>query len=84
MDRTVEMDVIDIVMKLNGPVTAVGESHTDKQRKDNLVELCDLADKILYEINQAAGAADRAESSMKDIGEYARNFLKDVHGAYDA
>ena len=77
------MEMIDVVMKLNGPVVAVGESDTDERRKENLIELCDLADKILYEINRAATTKDRVESSMKDIGEYADNFLKQVDQAYE-
>jgi len=78
------MDIFEIVMKLNGPVDAVGEHYADVNRKENLEHLCDLADKILGEISKASSTSNRVEFSMKEIGEYAKNFLKDVHASYES
>ena len=76
------MELLDVVMKLNGPINAVGESHTDKKRKENLVNLCNLVEALLFEISKATSTANRVESSMKDIGGYAKGFLKEVCAAY--
>ena len=74
------MELRDVVMKLVGPVTAVGESHEDTMRFANLVALTELVEGLLHEINRAASAANNHQDSMKKIGVYARSFLNDMRG----
>lgn len=75
-------DVHDVVMRLVGPVSAVGESNEDARRLVNLNYLTELVDGLLAEIDQAAVAASRPEASMKKIGERAQEYLAEVrsHG----
>lgn len=69
------MELRDVVMKLVGPVDAVGETYQDAQRFENLKTLTDLVDRLLYVIDHAASSATREEASMKKIGMYAKNFI---------
>lgn len=75
------MEISEIVLKLIGPVQPVGDANADKQRLLNIRQLTDLTDRLLGEIDKAAGSADRYEASMKAIGTHARDFLNDVRGA---
>jgi hypothetical protein len=75
------MDLYEIVMKLVGPVQAIGDSEVDFQRFNNLKKLTILVDQLLFEIGRAAESKDRAQASMKKIGEHAFDFLEDLrHG----
>lgn len=75
------MEIEEIVMKLIGPVHALGEHSGDMRRLENMKKLTDLVDKLLFTISQEVPNADRVEYSMKAIGEHAREFLKDVKSA---
>lgn len=66
----------DIVLKLIGPISPVGESGADEERLENLKKLCDLVDGLMFEIDHVASHKDRYEYSVKKAGEYADNFLK--------
>ena len=77
------MELFDVVMKLVGPVDAVGETYGDKRRLENLKKLTVLVDKLLLEINEAAQDYEREEASVRAIGQYARSFLVDVHDSLD-
>ena len=77
LDRK-EMELYDVVMKLVGPVEAVGETNADAERLANLKELAALIDRLLYKISDASTAAGRSEASMRAIGRYAKNFLQDI------
>lgn len=70
-----------VVMKLIGPVHAIGDHNADQQRLENLKMLTVLVDDLLCEIADVAPSADRHEASMKNIGTHARDFLKDVKEA---
>lgn len=72
------MELDEVVLKLVGPVEAVGETTEDKQRLENLKVLTELVGRLLYRISEASIAANRAEASMKAIGLYALKFLRDV------
>lgn len=75
------MELFDIVMKLNGPVWAVGDSGIDDDRYKNLVNLIGLADRVLYVIEVASLSADYPEASMAKIGKRAKNFIDGVKQA---
>lgn len=72
------MELDEMVMKLVGPVAAVGETHEDNRRLENLETLVSLVDQLLCKIEDASKAADRQEASMKAIGVRARAFLRAV------
>ena len=75
------MKLKEIVMKLVGQVQPVGESHTDRERLENIKALTELVDELLGEVDMASRSASRQEASMKAIGEHAKNFLNDVRSA---
>jgi len=70
------MENYDVVKKLIGPITAVGESNEDARRFGNLHKTCDLVDQLLQDIFNASYSKTRVEYSMKKIGERAEKFLK--------
>ena len=72
------MELHEIVLKLTGPVRAVGETNEDARRLENLKALTDLVEMLFYEIQGASVSADSHQASMKAIGEYAQNFLKEI------
>lgn len=72
------MELHEIVFKLVGPVRAVGETHTDLKRFENIKALTALTEKLLGAISEAALDADRQEASMQAIGLHARYFLREV------
>jgi len=75
------MELRYVVMKLIGPVQPYGDHYADKQRLANMKELTELTDYLLGEIDQAAASSERQESSMKAIGQHAKEFLDDVRSA---
>lgn len=72
------IDLYSVVMKLTGPVEAVGDTHADLKRFENLKALTELVDLLLGDIHAASQTADRKEASMQAIGLHARNFLREV------
>lgn len=72
------MEVSDIVMKLIGPVTAVGDTRVDEIRLENLKVLIGVAEILIGEIAGAAQVANRPEDSMRRIGKCATEFLDDT------
>jgi len=75
------MTLIEIVMKLVGPVQPYGDSYADMQRLSNLKKLTELTDYLLGEISKAAESANRQEASMKAIGKHAEQFLNDIRNS---
>jgi hypothetical protein len=75
------MELHEIVMKLTGPVHAVGAHEVDMERLENLKRLTHCVDMLLGEIREAASTANRHEDSMRQIGKQAVAFLQEVHDA---
>lgn len=69
------MTLLEIVMKLNGAINSVAESHTDKKRFKNLEELCCLTDKLFGMIWEESEKANYPEFSRARSGKYAKEFL---------
>jgi hypothetical protein len=76
-----KMELHEIVRKLVGPVTPVGETQEDARRLENMKVLTELADRLLCDIALTAHNADRVEASMKAIGVHARKFMASVRDA---
>lgn len=72
------MELHEIVLKLTGPIRAVGETNEDARRLANLKELTGLVEHLFCEIHGASAAANNHQDSMKAIGMYAKNFLKEI------
>lgn len=70
------MELKDIVMRLIGPVNAVGSSHEDEKRLANLKELTGLLDDLMHEVSYAASSYNNHQDSMKKIGRYAHDYLQ--------
>ena len=68
--------IINLVNALIGEIEPVGESHTDRDRKDNIHKLIDVLDTFLDDIRSVIPYKDRTEASMKEIGESAYNWWK--------
>jgi hypothetical protein len=78
------MELKDIVMKLVGPVSPIGETNEDNQRYENLKVLCDLTDDLIAAIDKVAYQnKDRAEYSMMRAGQLAHNTINDRFGIKD-
>jgi hypothetical protein len=68
----------ELILKLIGPVTAVGDSGVDEQRLHNLDEMIDVTFALIFEIERASHAARRPEASMKKIGRKAQLYLAEL------
>lgn len=74
-----EIDVYEVVKKLVGPINPVGESHTDKNRFENLKVMTELVDCLLTDINAVSYKnKDRVEASMKKAGNFASKFFDEI------
>lgn len=70
------MDYKEIIEKLIGAIDPIGESTADGRRFENLKNMTDLVEGLLYEIGSVARHnKDRHEDSMKKAGKFANEFL---------
>lgn len=66
----------DVVKKLIGEITPVGESYEDAKRLENLKEMCKLMEEIQYDIAYIAHVfKDDNRGSVKPFSDYANKFL---------
>ncbi len=72
------MTNLDILHKLIGSITPYGSTEIDNVRFENLKEMCVIVTDIILEIEEVANYKERQEHSMKQMGEYADNFLKNL------
>lgn len=73
------MEIYDVVMKLIGPVSPIGESDEDNRRYENLKNLTQLMDSIHTEIDDISTLyRNDHRYSMKRAGEYCNKFLTDM------
>lgn len=82
MDNEIEkLTHLQIVQKLIGPISPVGESNEDSKRFENLQAMCELTNQLVGLIDDVAtDNKDRYEASMKRAGEYAEKILTKVIG----
>ena len=76
MTQIEKMSVYEVVKKLTGPISPVGETNEDERRLKNLTQLLDLTRSLLSDISDVSEYKDRVEYSMKIIGKEAHSFLK--------
>lgn len=73
------MNNYEIVNKLIGKINPIGETTTDEERFENLKNYCELAAKMLSDINYIASSyKDSPRFSEKRAAEYAIRFQKTV------
>ena len=71
----------DVVKKLVGNVQPYGATHIDDERFENLKAMCELVNDLVTEIDRVAYEnKDRHEYSMKQMANYASNFLSNTLG----
>jgi hypothetical protein len=70
------MELIDVVLKLTGPVQPAGETHTDDKRYENLKTLIELAKDIHRLIDNLAYENAKSDLfSLKRAGKEANDYL---------
>jgi DNA-binding MltR family transcriptional regulator len=75
--------VRNIVDKLIGPITPLGETNEDSVRYKNLEELCGLTHSFLTDIEMLRKYKNVPEHSRKKAGEYADDFLSEIALDFD-
>ena len=72
------MELTEIVMKLIGSCTPMGESNGDIRRLENAKKLTDLTHDLLMLIFDIAADKDSHEGSVRVIGQECQAFLDSV------
>lgn len=75
--------IAEVVFALVGDIEAHGETHIDKENRDNQKILTDVVDTLVWSLIQNTKYAKRHEYSMKVIGEDAIEFLGYLVEEYD-
>lgn len=74
------MELIDVVIKLNGYITPVGDASIDHKRFENLKNLCALVNTLVGYIDDVAFTKGDHMASIKQAKDYADNFLTKTLG----
>ena len=72
------MELTQIVNKLVGQISATGDSSRDGERLESLKTMCNIVEGLIEEIQFSARDKDSYEGSVKQIGQYASNFLNNL------
>lgn len=78
MKITTNIPVADLVSSL-GCIIPTGEEYVDDIRFDNLVEVCALIDRLIFKVTDVSTNKGRSEYSVNKAGEYAYNYMKELH-----
>ena len=69
------MTIHEIIKKLIGSITPIGETCTDNTRFENLKIMTKLVTLLVTDIDDVAMLKDSHEYSVKRAGEFASNYL---------
>lgn len=69
------MTTHEVVQKLIGSITPVGETNTDNTRYENLKAMTELVTLLVTEIDEVAMLKDRHQFSVGRAGEFAHRYL---------
>lgn len=72
------MNNCDVIRKLIGPISPIGESNTDRDRLENLKETIDVVNCLLEDIYTVSKEITRYEHSMKLAGKTAKEYLSSI------
>lgn len=75
-----DMTMTRIVKKLVGNIQPAGAAHIDPERFENLKEMCKLVDDLTTEIDLVAQQVYSQQHSVKEMGKYANDFMKNQLG----
>ena len=70
--------VIEVVETVVGEVDAVGSTHIDEKRRENLFVMIEVCNALLDDIYIASKTKDYPQYSMKQIGCHAYAFIEDL------
>jgi hypothetical protein len=71
----------EIVQKLIGNIQPLGDSSRDPERFENLKAMCELVNNLVTAIDDVAYQySESHEYSVKEMGQYADNFLTKTLG----
>lgn len=73
-----EFTTKEIVYKLNGSISPIGETLEDNKRFENLKEMCELVSDLITDIQFVSKYKDSHEYSVNRAGKYADKFLNDL------
>lgn len=76
------MNLTEIVYKLNGEISPVGETNEDNKRIENLNNMIDLIEHLVSDINDVSAHSNNHQFSMKRAGDKARNFINELTKQY--
>lgn len=74
------IDIVEIVIKLNGEITPIGETNTDSERYTNLIVLEHTIEMLLSRMNDVCQYSNRPEYSMSKAG---TQYLRWLQGIYE-
>jgi hypothetical protein len=72
------MDLTEVITRLVGPVTPVGDSHVDLARQTNLQVLCELTGELMDRIEQVANMPKDYRASVNKSKGIAAAFLAEI------
>lgn len=70
--------VVEVVVKLIGPIEPIGETKEDERRLENLKTMTEVVDKLLFKIDQVSEYQNRSEHSMSQAGGFAKRFFNQL------
>lgn len=73
----------EIVQDLCGPVSPIGATHHDERRLENLKDLIELVDRLVFDIAYVAREKGRQEHSVQRAGKLAYEALHDLYGSLE-
>ena len=73
----------NILMTLIGEVEPIGETNTDNDRYQNLIQLEGVIEHLLEEIEKVAKCSDRVEYSMSKAGKQSVIWLSEIQSLID-
>ena len=75
------MTTKEIVNKLIGNINPVGETNTDDERFENLIQMCELVGALISQIDDVRRLNEgRDEFSLKRASDFAAEFLFQILG----
>ena len=69
----------EVIEYIIGPINPVGSTHIDRARIENLKDLLEILEKLVFQVDQIViHNKNRPEMSMRDAGKIADDFLRDI------
>jgi len=82
MENNEKMTNYDVITKLIGRISPIGETNEDEKRYQNLLATIDVVSTLLHDISIVEPCKHKVEYSMKKAGEKASEFLSFIATEY--